>query len=278
MQKLSFLLPTVISTLIAVSFFSCSGKSKADDVKKYMEESLINSSKVINLATMNIIWELKNKTTDWPTKERAKVWFPKAEQVVSLSKEIYNYLDAAREQLKEKPISAEFLVANLSLYREKILHVDSAIRQEFANYFDFIKMTPGMNSVYGLTTLQNSIKVIENKIISYCDMKCGTTHDGFEVYSAIVGQNSSYLRPGDELEIKAGIGAFSKAAQPKVNINGIEVELGEEGYAFYKTKISKKPGIYKIPVTISFFSQNSGKDEIINTEVKYTVAKECDEQ
>ena len=43
--------------------------------------------------------------------------------------------------------------------------------------------------------------------------------------------------PGDELEVQAGIGAFSAAAKPDITINGARQSLNSDGVADYKTKV-----------------------------------------
>jgi gliding motility-associated protein GldM len=98
----------------------------------------------------------------------------------------------------------------------------------------------------------------------------GTVEVVFDSYAAIVGQNSNYLMPGQELEIKAGVGAFSKAAKPKIFIGGTGVEIGEEGFALYKTTAGGV-GNRTIPVKIVYFNQTTGKEEVKEVNVEYTV-------
>jgi len=85
-----------------------------------------------------------------------------------------------------------------------------------------------------MSKFQNDVKTAENKVVTYCHTKVGEVKVIFDTYTAIVGQNSNYLMPGQEIEIKAGVGAFSKAAQPSISIAGSSVAIGEEGYALYK--------------------------------------------
>ncbi len=77
------------------------------------------------------------------------------------------------------------------------------------------------------------------------------------------------------MEINAGIGSYSKAAAPKININNKNLNIGDEGFATYRLKVSEDPGNYKIPVKISYFNQATGLEERRIVNVEYTVAKEC---
>lgn len=79
------------------------------------------------------------------------------------------------------------------------------------------------------------------------------------------------------LTINAGIGTYSKAAQPKIRINGIIAPLNEEGIAIYQLKAPKKPGEYTVPVVISYFNLITGKEEIKSINIDYTVTKPCDQ-
>ncbi len=181
------------------------------------------------------------------------------------------------------------LFAALQKYKTDILGVDSSIKTEFEKSLNIdLSNPPGRDgktkdwevsyfnmvpTVAGLTILskfQNDIKTAENKVVTYCHTKVGEVKVIFDTYTAIVGQNSNYLMPGQELEIKAGVGAFSKAAEPKISIGGSSVPIGEEGYALYKGQAGGV-GSHTVPVRISFFNQTTGKDDVREVNVEYTV-------
>ncbi len=181
------------------------------------------------------------------------------------------------------------LFAALQKYKTDILGVDSAIKTEFEKSLNIdLSNPPGRDgktkewdvayfnmvpTVAGLTILskfQNDIKTAENKVVTFCHTKVGEVKVIFDTYTAIVGQNSNYLMPGQEIEIKAGVGAFSKAAQPTISIGGSTVAIGEEGYALYKGQAGGV-GSHSIPVRISFFNQTTGKDDVREVKVDYVV-------
>jgi len=240
-----------------------------------MEQSLANSNTVINTSTDIILKALLEKTYEWATKERSMLWYPKAEQIVKLSKETYNYLENAKRELKEKELSIDMLNEKMFKFHQDILNTDSSIRVTFNSDPMFISPITKVTGSATLTALQNNIKIIENKVIAFCNNKVGIIWDGFDSYSVIIGQSSNYLKPGDALEITAGVGAFSKAGQPEIIIGDSTVEISEEGCALYKIKVSNKPGQYKIPVKIDFLNQTTGKNEKLEKNIEYTVAKPC---
>ncbi|MEO6610988.1 MAG: gliding motility protein GldM [Chitinophagaceae bacterium] len=181
------------------------------------------------------------------------------------------------------------LLAMLTKYKADILGIDSSIDTEFRNSLNvdvsappsrdgkkkdwevaYFHMIPTVAGLTILSKFQNDIKTAENKVVTYCHTKVGEVKVIFDTYTAIVGQNSNYLMPGQELVIKAGVGAFSKAAQPTINIGGANVALGEEGYAEYKTAAGGV-GQHSVPVRIAFFNQTTGKDDVREVKVDYVV-------
>jgi gliding motility-associated protein GldM len=77
--------------------------------------------------------------------------------------------------------------------------------------------------------------------------------------------------PGQEIEISAGVGAFSRAAQPQISINGQSAPIGSEGQA--KLKVAGGGiGKHSIPVVIRFMDQD-GKMQEKRSMVEYTVGQ-----
>jgi len=173
-------------------------------------------------------------------------------------------------------------------YTKNIKGIDPKIDSAFKTAFVDLSNPPGRDgktkawdiayfnmvpTVAGLTILskfQNDIKTAENKVVAFCHNEVGSVEVIFDSYAAIVGQNSNYLMPGQELEIKAGVGAFSKAAKPTISIGGAVVPIGEEGFALYKTQAGGV-GSRSVPVKISYFNQTTGQMEVKEVNVEYTV-------
>lgn len=286
----------VLSVLLFLS--SCSGKSDNNkDVIKALQESMENSNTSINMSSAEILQSLGEKSRDYATKERAGIWLPKAQEIQKLSENIFNYIEGFKKTSKVSVETTNELFARLIKYREDILAVDSSIRYDFdkniilvTKTFDTAKQTENdfhntffRNSTLLATSamlakLQNNIKIIENKTIAYCHNKIGSL-DGegyFSSFSTIVGQSSSYVKAREAIEITAGVGSFSRAAQPKIAIKGIPIIVNYNGIGHFKFKASNKPGKHFVPVKIEFTSQD-GINETHEFTVEYTVAKECDQ-
>jgi gliding motility-associated protein GldM len=309
-QKMINIMYLVLTALLALNV-----SSEILNAFKTVNRSLENTNTTVNISTASILKSLEQKTREAQTAERANVWYPKAQQVVSTSQNVYNYIAELKSKIfklaggNPNDPTVNFKEDNLDIvtklmvnggegkklqkmltdYRENILNIDTAIRTEFDKSLNIdISSPPGQDgkkkafdvayfsmvpTVAGLTILskfQNDIKTAENKVVAFCHNKVGQVEIIFDSYAAIVGQNSNYLMPGQELEIKAGVGAFSKSALPKISIGGTSVPLGEEGFASYKTQVGGV-GTRTVPVRITYFNQTTGKEEVKDVNVEYTV-------
>ena len=70
----------------------------------------------------------------------------------------------------------------------------------------------------------------------------------------MIGQNSKHFKSGDKLEITAGVGAYSVASQPKIDIDNKDISVNDMGYAEFKKEISNNPGKYSLPVNITYYA------------------------
>lgn len=181
------------------------------------------------------------------------------------------------------------LFAALTKYKTDILGIDPEIKTEFEKSLQIdLSNPPGQDgktkpwdiayfnmvpTVAGLTILskfQNDIKTAENKVVAFCHTKVGEVKVIFDSYAAIVGTSSNYVMPGQTLTVNAGVGAYSKASQPTITINGSSAPLGDEGFATREITAGG-PGTYSIPVKISFFNQTKGVMDVVERKIEYTV-------
>lgn len=133
----------------------------------------------------------------------------------------------------------------------------------------YFHMTPTIAALTILSKFENDVKNTESQVVDYCHKEIGEVEVVFDEFQAFVGTNSTYLMPGQELEINAGVGAFSKAAKPTVTVNGATVPLGAEGSALYKTTVSGA-GEKSVNVTVNF-TKPDGSPATLTKTIKYTV-------
>jgi gliding motility-associated protein GldM len=183
------------------------------------------------------------------------------------------------------------LEKKLTAYRAALLAIDPSIDSAFKTTLPinlgkpksdnkagktwegaYFHMVPTVAGLTILSKFQNDVKTSENRVVQFCHNKVGEVNVVFDSYAAIIGQNSNYLMPGQEIEIMAGVGAFSKKSKPEIYVAGARTEIGEDGAAH--TKMSGGGiGSHTVPVRIIFMNQESGKMDTINKTVTYTVGQ-----
>jgi gliding motility-associated protein GldM len=180
------------------------------------------------------------------------------------------------------------LLAMLTAYKADILKVDSLIGKQFATSLPidlaipnnknntswesaYFHMVPTVAAITMLSKFQNDLRTTENKVVAFCHEQVGKVVVKFDTYAAIVGQSSKYLMPGQEIEITAGVGAFSKTAKPSVNIGGSNIPVGDEGTAS-QSIAGGGVGNHTIPVTVVYTDQD-GNLKTIKKDIEYTVGQ-----
>ncbi|HEX4956727.1 MAG TPA: gliding motility protein GldM [Lacibacter sp.] len=310
-QKMINLMYLVLTALLALNV-----SAEIINAFKVVDNSLSSTNTVVNQSTTTIMKSFEEKLTDPTTVEKAKIWMPKAQQAVALTKGIYDYIEGLKLKIKmeagfdpndpnstfkednidiatrimEKQGEGEKLRKELEKYKKAILALDDSIGRQFANSLPinldipkmknssnlanvtwssaYFHMTPTVAALTMLSKFQNDVRTSENRIVNEFHNKIGQVVVRFDTYEPIVGANSTYLFPGQELQITAGIGAFSKNALPQVTIGGRPVPLNEQGVAIYKTAVGAGGG--SVPVVIRYKDQD-GKDQVRETKIDYTV-------
>jgi gliding motility-associated protein GldM len=133
----------------------------------------------------------------------------------------------------------------------------------------YFHMTPSVAAITMLSKFESDVKNSESQVIDYLHKQIGEVKIKFDQFDAIVSPSATYVMPGDELEIKAGIGAFSAAAKPKITINGSEYPVNDEGVADFKTK-AEGGGEHTVSVHI-VYAKPDGTLASVDKPIKYTV-------
>ena len=133
----------------------------------------------------------------------------------------------------------------------------------------YFHMTPTIAALTILSKFQSDVKNSESQVVDFLHKQIGEVKIIFDKFDAIVSPSATYLMPGDELAIKAGIGAFSSAAKPKITINGADIPVNADGVAEWKTKVSSTG---KIHVKIEY-AKPDGTIVPVEKDVPFTVGQ-----
>lgn len=260
-------------------------KPKADEVKK-LSEGLFNYIESIKT-------ELK-KESDLRINDKGEEEFKEDNLDAAIrlmdekgkGKELYEKLAAFKKQVigvlkpdefADNPTFQKQLIEDIEAFQKSIpVNVTVPKGQGGKEYSNdasgwtqnYFHMTPTIAALTILSKFQNDVKNSESQIVDYCHNQIGAVKIVYDEFEAIAQANTSYAMPGDEIQITAGVGAFSAAAKPVITIGGQRVDL-TNGKAIYKTT-ANGTGERSVAVRIEYTKpdgQKAFKDEV----VKYTV-------
>jgi hypothetical protein len=185
----------------------------------------------------------------------------------------------------------EELYNHLKEYKESLFSIDSQLYYTFNEYMPatlafkntsenfsafFFGNTSPVSALTLLTLMQNNVKITENRMVQFCDNKCGDVCGLlWSISSVIIAQDKSIVQSGENIEITAGVGSFSKSGLPRITFSGKQAPINADGTSVFKFKASAKPGKYSLPVSITYIDE-SGKTRVVEKQVEYTVAEKCD--
>jgi gliding motility-associated protein GldM len=133
----------------------------------------------------------------------------------------------------------------------------------------YFHMTPTVAALTILSKFESDVKNSESQVIDYLHKQIGEVKIKFDKQEAIISPSATYVMPGDDLDIKAGIGAFSSAAKPTISINGTTYPVNDDGVADFKTK-AEGSGEHTVMVHIEY-AKPDGSIVKEDKPVKYTV-------
>jgi hypothetical protein len=297
-----------VTPLFLLLFSSCSENTE-------LNNSLLNDLKQTQKSAYNLvdsfnkvyIKELEYKAEDPRTNININHWLSIARKVRNNTFDLLIYLYDLEKKINNTNTFSIALFDNrdsglytqLLRYRDKLLSTDSVIRSQLASQLTFInhRIDPFImkgdmktNEIYGHIGNQEALLLLQNirtnaalnqlKILAVCDENARLNpgkyiHENF--VSGIIGQASTILKPGEKLEIIAGVGYFSSDTSIRLHINGKLIKQGDDALAHYYQRTPSKPGKYFIPVKIEYGDQD-GKQQIIEARIRYEVSKICDGQ
>ncbi|HEY9342108.1 MAG TPA: gliding motility protein GldM [Hanamia sp.] len=196
-------------------------------------------------------------------------------------------LDASTRLFETKG-KGEELRKKLEQFKTDMLAIDPSIKAQFEKTFpvntippktqegkqkdftqSFFHMTPTVAALTMLSKFQNNVKNAEAEIVTFAHNQIGAVKVIYDQFAALVGQSSNYVMPGQQVQITAGVGAYSKAAQPQITINGAPSPLDIDGRATY-TVTASGAGDRSVPVVVRY-TKPDGTTETKSFDVKYTV-------
>jgi hypothetical protein len=291
----------IVVITFAFVFFSCSNNSTNSlAVFRATEEGLQRSNETITELSNTIYRALDDRLTNPRTAMHANIWQPKAMIIKQKSSEVINYIEAlvfkeddldAASRLFDKNKGKE-LYEKLKNYKKEMLAIDPEINNQFGENsliltkdFEadsnkqkefvntFFKNSPTIAVLAMLRKFENNAKIIENKFVEFCLNKIRRTdEDGhFTKFSIMVVQSTNIIKGGGQMQIQAGVGAFTVMNKPEITIDNKKIQIDDSrGVALYKFKSPLKTGKYTVPVKIEYTDVDGTKKTVMG-KVEYTV-------
>lgn len=181
-------------------------------------------------------------------------------------KELLDRLTAYKEALKAiSPEIAKDVYPSLPLDLSPLPTNNEGGKNDWA--YGYFHMTPTVASLTILSKFQNDIRNSEAAVVEYCHKEIGEVELIYDQFAAIASANATYVMPGEEITITAGVGAFNKSATPSVSVDGAGATPTPDGAFEYKFKPTSS-GIKRVNIT---FKKPDGTDANVTKEIKYTV-------
>ena len=236
----------------------------SDELYNYIEGLKLELKKESGLKIVDGKEEFKEDDLDAGT--RLLVQF--APEGKGKGKELFEKLKAYKEQLLSiDPEMKKEIEVGLPLDLTIPPTTSDAGKNDWA--YAYFHMTPTIAAITIMSKFQNDVRNSESKAVEFCHKQIGQVEIIYDQFQAFAGTNTQYLMPGEELVITAGIGAFSKAAQPSISIDGANVPLNTEGTAEYKTRVGASgTGIKRVRIS---YAKPDGTTAVVEKEIKYTV-------
>lgn len=96
-QKMINMMYLVLTALLALNV-----SSEILNAFKTVDRSLMTASGIVEQKNVGIFKSFEKKLADATTREKAELWFPKAQKAKQLSDEMYNYLEGLKKELKKE--------------------------------------------------------------------------------------------------------------------------------------------------------------------------------
>src|SRR5436190_9079083 len=252
-----------IMYVVLTAFLAPNVSAEILNAFKTVDNSLIATNRTINLSTDAVMKSLEDKKNDPTSAVKANTWYPKADQAIKLSREMYDYIQNLRNRILKdadfNPADSSFKADNLDIatrimidekegpklrerldkYKKDLLAIDPLIAEEFKNSLQidlsmprvqdksnktwesgYFHMVPTVAAVTILSKFQNDVKTSENKVVNFCHQQVGKVVYRQDAFAALAIANTTNALPGQEIEITAGVGGFSKAITPRISIGG----------------------------------------------------------
>jgi hypothetical protein len=293
----------IVAPLIFLAFLAACHRPPDKKQLLAINEGLIRSFSSIQDNTDLAYASLLQRKYDVHTRYDAEKWLPIALRGKEATSSIFDYIESLKTELGQShQLPAErtkALFDSLIQYKHSLAatladsldtagHFIKPIRQDFFRHFPLLPLLSDtlfnetrfkawadttfdidpVITLLALNKLKIDVALSAQMIAHFCDYQTRDEADYYTMFAPLINLNSSIVRPGEVVEVKAGIGAYTNGTE--VTIGGRLTHLNEHGLAFYEFKAPSRPGKYSIPIRLEFYKPDGSKalnEQVVTYEV-----------
>jgi hypothetical protein len=288
-----------LSLMIILS--ACKNSRQDKDHLEIVLSGIEDATKVISYNTKSCLSEMEDRTKDPRTAEKAEFILPKmkslhfsVEKSVNLIQVCIDKIESSTTPINDYIIDAGLtyeLFDSLQKIKTEIISMDEGVVELFEkNAFKWALTFPGDREnrntfsesnfenqseeklLLFLYTLKMDVKMIENKIMWYCINAYNSNIHGYSVTRFLIGMSTKKIRPAGQMEITAGLGYFESRKIWRLEVDGVNIPIKEDGYGIYQFKAESSPGKKKKTVKI-YYRDQYGDNQIASNQIEYEVVK-----
>jgi hypothetical protein len=268
---------------IAVLAVSCSQKKPTGNFA--LEETLKQSEMQIHEWVSRMQNGMTERLADPQSAHRASAYAPYFRWVDSITMQAADSVMSWHADLAADSGRKLFHVF-LDRFEQRILHCKPELKSwkhfdfitgktiwdtgSVVNIEEYLHLIPEENYSLFRRQVRHNILLQGSRMQELLFESSTVSMESYDKFSTIVGQNATTIKPGGWLEVSAGVGAFSSAANPHFMIGSQNISTDENGLAKRRIRVSKIPGNYSILVRIDYHDQD-GKQQQVTKKVTFKV-------
>jgi hypothetical protein len=288
----------ILLPVYALVLSSCRQKAANDNNLVTLNESLERSISVLHTDIAVILETTEQNLFNPMFGDRLKNWYAEARVLHTGFNSVHGYIRILKESLQKEKELADSSIENL--YQKLIVinnlspTTDSSLSENsnakkfyFSSKFDSILSTgqekfekdfqdnSSSEKNIMLSYFELELRLAERKMMEFGYYKSSPgCRLSFNINTPMLFYKSSIVKPGERVEIIAGVGYFAKNAKPEISIGGKKVHINSSGYSETSFTAPNVPGNYKVPVMIKYIDED-GKEQLVQQDTEYRVEKTC---
>ena len=125
-----------------------------------------------------------------------------------------------------------------------------------------------------LAKLKHDLIVSAYQLIQFSRRKFAEIVEDFTQIETLAGLSSGVVKPGEMIQVTAGIGSFRIELRPIITINNKKVKLDGDAVAIGTVRSPEKPGKYSVPVRFEY-TKPDGSTAWKDCKLYYQVVAPC---